>query len=246
MVARHAAALEAEAARRLREEARANAAAAEVAAVREELELLRSRTAASLGKTSSPPTRVPADLKSPSDASGTTVSPDVASSTRLPATPAGSSGSSTAGGAAREEIEYLRLHYENELAVAAKKAAESQVRRSGLISTASTRIPSLHQRNVTVPPLAPSSAHLQAYAVAAVRSVLQAQLDDLNAIFEVQLAEGKKEAALAAAREARAENADVERRVAAAVAEAVSSAQQEADRQRVEAVRGALALAAGE
>ena len=86
----------------------------------------------------------------------------------------------------------------------------------------------------------------QAYAVAAVRSVLQAQLDDLNAIFEVQLAEGKKEAALAAARDARAENADVERRVAAAVADAVSRAQQEADRQRVEAVRAALALAAGE
>lgn len=85
----------------------------------------------------------------------------------------------------------------------------------------------------------------QEYAVAAVRSVLQGQLDDLNAIFEVQLAEGRKEAAEEATRAARAEYVDVEQRVAAAVAEAVSAAQQDADRQRVEAVRAALALAAG-
>ena len=86
VVARHAAALEAEAARRLREEARANAASAEVAAMREELELLRSRTAAaSQAKALSPPSRAPAEPKSPSETSGTTVSPDAAA--RLPARP---------------------------------------------------------------------------------------------------------------------------------------------------------------
>ena len=75
---------------------------------------------------------------------------------------------------------------------------------------------------------------------------MQRQQDDLNSIFELQLADAKKEASLAALREARAENADIEQRVASAVAEAVSEAQQEADRQRIEAVRAALALAAGE
>ena len=236
-----------EASRRLREEARANAAAAELAAVQDELARLRAQTAeaqAAKPLPSSPGTTASGDGGTASGAS-----PGGApTSTRTQGTPAGSSSgtfSTGQGGGGRrgsvaggdEQLEYLRLHFENELAVQAKKAAESQVRGCGATSTRRPR------NHIALPRLLPPPP--QAYAVAAVRSVLQGQLDDLNSIFEVQLAEGKREAALVAAREARAENADVERRVAAAVAEAVAAAQHEADRQRVEAVRAALALAAG-
>ena len=127
VVARHASALEAEAALRLREEARANAAAAELAAVQHELELLRARTAAVQGTATSrahaspPPAASTSSVAAPSS--------DVLGAARSHSTP-GSAGFAIGTGnrtSASEEIEYMRLHYESELALAAQRAEESQV-----------------------------------------------------------------------------------------------------------------------
>ncbi len=113
-------------------------------------------------------------------------------------------------------------------------------------------------------PLLQLVAISQEHAVAAVRTALQGQLDDLNSIFDSQVGEFKIHAvhivvrpfnsihlqlseAIAQARiDARDEaRVNVEKRISAAVAEAVAAAQRDADRLRVEAVRTALATAAG-
>lgn len=118
VVARHAAALEAEATRRLREEERANAVSDELVAVRMELAQLRARLSSDAGL----------DASAGSGHEAARQTPLRAAHTAAPAGGHGSGSRRASGVIDNAEIEYLRLHYENELAAAAKKAAESQVR----------------------------------------------------------------------------------------------------------------------
>jgi phage terminase Nu1 subunit (DNA packaging protein) len=104
VVAGHAASLSSEKSRRQLEEARAAAATAELAAVRAELQELRSSATVA----SKQPSKYSPPLASRSPTIHAPVPPPE-------------------GGVGRDEIEYLRLHYENEMALAAERAALAQV-----------------------------------------------------------------------------------------------------------------------